>query len=519
MRLIKVLKCITTMLFITFVFVQSVTAAPKPDAKADLEPILTLTAQCGLPFKDNAVLQQKIPLPIWGSTLPGAKVSVHFDQQTKTTIASANGNWRVTLDPMNAIRLSSCKDIPNGKAMTIICKKDGMTAIKTVSNLVMGEVWISAGQSNMAGAIRTIILKSKGKNGVEMNPNGLLKANKFLYFPADTITSAKYPGLRQMTATKNDPWLICSPQTVPYFKKVAYFFGSKLFREIQIPIGLIPAAKGGSKIESWLNQKPYELGQNYSKYISPILNYGIRGVLWYQGESNSNDKRKYLPKLQALIHGWRKAWNQPQSIIEDGPQTDFSFYFVQLPGIGISSIENPEGGDGRAEIRQTYFDALSIKNTGMAITIDIGAIKEHPPGKVDTGFRLANLAIHHDYGVKDHTPSGPLYKQFKIVDNTIRISFDYAEEGLMIAEKKGYHAPKALPAAKLPWLSIQAKSGAWHWADGQIDGGELIVSSPKVKVPVAVRYAYTNNPSGNLLYNKNGLPVGPFSTNGYSESK
>ena len=454
----------------------------------------TLLARCGLPFQDNAVLQQKLPLPVWGKSLPAAKVTVTFDNQSQSTVANKNGAWRVVLDPMIAIKLASVNQIPQGKTMVIVCELNDKSAVKEIKNIVIGEVWICAGQSNMAGSIKT---------------------NRTRHFPKDTLEKADYPALRQMQATQQQPWLVCSSETAPRFKKVAFFFGRRLQRDALVPVGLISAAVGGSNIESWLHQPPFSRGKNYERIIAPIVGYGIRGTIWYQGESNERDGRQYLPKLSTLISGWRAAWNQPSSQSADGPHRDFSFYFVQLPGIGTSSGDNPAGGDGRAEIRNAQLEALAIRNTGMAVAIDVGDVREHPPNKYDTGVRLARLALHKDYGFKDLVPAGPLYKEHKIEGHSIRICFNYAQNGLMLAQKEGFLPPKPTPDAKMSWLSVKAQDGTWHWAEGKIDGADLVVSCKGVNKPVAVRYGYTNHPVGSLLYNKDGLPASPFTTNGY----
>ncbi|MCH7228709.1 sialate O-acetylesterase [Haloferula sp. A504] len=454
-------------------------------ALAAAEP--TLEPRLGLPFRDHAVLQQKIPLPVWGTTLPGAEVRVTIGEQGMTTVADDQGAWRVTLLPMNAGRLASDHAVPKGLTLTATATKDGAEATTRIEDVLIGEVWLCAGQSNMAGKMRTNVTR---------------------HFPTDSIERASYPAMRQMVSPQ-DEWLVCSPETAPEFKKVCFFFGRKVFEETLVPVGLINAAVGGSKIEPWLNQKPYQRGPHYESMIEPLVGYGLGGVLWYQGESNAReDGIGYLPKLKSLITGWRAAWKQG----------DFPVYYVQLPGIGTSPTDLPAMGDGRAGIRQAYFEALELPNTGMAIALDIGDEKEHPPNKYDTGVRLAHLALHHDYGFKDLVPSGPLYKEHAIEGKVIRIRFDHAEGGLMIAEKEGFLPPKPRPDAKLGWLSIQAKDGTWHWAEGKIDGSELVVSSPEVSEPVAVRYAYTNHPVGPLLYNKAGLPTGPFRTDDGGET-
>ena len=437
----------------------------------------------GAPFCENMVLQRDMRIPVWGTSLPAAKVTVTFDGQTKTVDTDKEGSWCVVLDPMTAVKLKSVNESPVGQAMIITCVKDGKKAVKEIKNILIGDVWICAGQSNMAGRMK--------------------RAGHPKNYPSNSVANAKYPALRFLASPTNR-WQVCSPDTAVWISRVSFFFARRVQRDILVPIGLIVTAVGGSNIESWLNQPPYATGDNYTKLLKPIVGYGIRGALWYQGESNEKDRREYQPKLESLTTGWRKAWKQG----------DFPIHYVQLPGIGTSSLDNPAGGDGRAEIRQAYVDTLALKNTGMAVTIDIGDIREHPPNKYDTGVRLARSVLQKVYGLKDLS-SCPLYTKHVIEDNTVRISFDNTQNGLMVAKKEGFLPPKPTPQAGPQWLSIKGKDGTWHWADGKIDGAELIVSCKEVKEPVAVRYAYTQHPCGNLLYNGDGLPVGPFTTCGY----
>jgi len=465
-----------------------VSAAPA-DAAA---PAVALQAQLGAPFRDNAVLQQKIKVPIWGTSLPGARVTVSFDGQTKSGEADENGDWRVLLDPMDAVRLKSVNEAPCGKSMTITCEKDGKQAVTELKNLVVGDVWLCAGQSNMAGRMK--------------------RAGHPKNYPTNSVNNANYPALRHFRAAE-DTWHVCNPETVVWISRVAFFFARRAQRDALIPMGLIVTAVGGSKIESWLNQEPYATGGNYTRLLQPHVGYGIRGAIWYQGESNEGDRRGYAPKLKSLITGWRKAWGQG----------DFPVYYVQLPGIGKSSLDTPAGGDGRAEIRQSCVDTLAVKNTGLVVTIDIGAPGEHPPNKYDIGDRLARKILQDLYGFKELTAC-PLYKSHKVEGPAIRVSFtDDAKPGLMVAIKDGFAPPTPTPDAKIQWLSIQAKDGSWHWADGRIDpstssglaADTLLVTSEDVKEPIAVRYAYTAQPNGHILYNKDGMPVGPFTTCGY----
>ena len=442
--------------------------------------IFPLKADLPETFADNAVFQQGMPYPIFGSVRAGAEIIVSFNGQTKTTKADDKGNWKVLLDPLTATKLKSVNEVPKGHKLTIVSKIDGKEETVEFKNIVIGEVWLCAGQSNMAGRIKT---------------------NKTRHYPENTLELAKYPGLRQL---KGGQWEICSPETAPNFSKVTFFFSRRVYQGVLIPVGVITRAVGGSNIESWLNQKPYETGGNYVKLITPLIGYGLGGAIWYQGESNEKDKREYHPKLKSLITGWRKVWGQG----------DFPVHYVQLPGLRNSTKDNPAGGDGRAEIRRAYVETLAVKNTGLAVTIDIGTPGEHPPNKYDTGDRLARSVLNKVYEMKEVTAC-PLYKEHIVEGDKVRIKFTDVPKGLMVAKKEWFPLPTPTPDKKIDWLSIQDKSGEWFWADAKIDGSDLIVFSEKVKEPIAVRYAYTAQPLGHLLYNKDGMPVGPFSTCGY----
>ncbi len=447
----------------------------------------------GAPFTNHAVLQQGIPLPIWGTAPPGAAITVAFAGQERKAVAGPDGRWAVSLAPLAADRLASVNQPPVGRPLVVTAESDGARQTAEAADVVVGEVWLCAGQSNIAGAMRT---------------------NTTRHHPPDSIEKASYPGLRQWASDAGE-WLVCSPATAPSFKKVGFFFGRELQREILVPVGIVSAAVGGSSIESWHNREPYGVGDNYRRFIEPLAGYGIRGTVWYQGEGNEADRRAYGPKLQSLIHGWRAAWRQADAPAAGGPRGEFSFLIVQLAAVGRSDPDDATGGDGRAEIRNAQFEALAVPHTGMSVAIDVGDVAEHPPNKYDTGVRLARWALHHDYGRRDVVPSGPLFKSFVVEGNRIRVRFDHAEHGLMLARKEGFEAPTPTPDAAVGWLSIRDRVGVWHRAKGAIDGADLIVSAAGVTEPTAVRYAFTQHPSGCNLYNTDGLPASPFSTCGY----
>lgn len=432
------------------------------------------TLELGLPFRDHMVLQHGIDLPIWGTAPVGATITVMFDTQVKHADADKDGRWRVTLDPLTAVKLASANAKPEGKAMAVTAKHEGKTFSIKLSDLVVGDVWLCAGQSNIAGK-----LKGKGTYQGEV---------------------ADYPGFRHWSPTAEGGWIVCSPETAGLFIKTSFYFGRDVYRETLIPIGLVTASVGGSNIESWLNQAPHATGKNYTKLVDPLVGLGLRGMVWYQGESNANKDTPYRPLLTSLIEGWREAWDQG----------DFPAYYVQLPGYG--ERKNEMGNKpGWPALRQEQLETLAVKNTGMAVTIDIGDKSVHPPNKVDTGKRLARAALYQTYGFKKQYPTGPLYESQKIDGAAVHITFKYGS-GLMIAEKQGLAAPTPTPNKSLACLLLQDKAGDWHPAEGRIEGDELTITSKAVPEPVAARYAYFPHPAGPLLYNKDGLPASPFTT-------
>lgn len=446
---------------------------PKPP------PPLELAPRMGRPFSENAVFQQQMPIPVWGWTLPDADISVSFDQQKRTAKAGKDGRFEVKFDGMPADKLKSPNDAPAGHTLKVTTRSGGKQETKTFSNILIGEVWLCSGQSNMA-------VKYQSK-GIDLDP--------------------ERPALRFL----EDDWAASSRNTCGRCYAVSYVFGHKLQSELLVPVGLMNAAVSGTGIEGWWYVAPGDPPtptkyQNYMPKIEPLVGHAMRGTLWYQGEANEKQGKDYLPMLKKLIDGWRGAWKQG----------DFPFYIVQLSTIGESPADKPQGGDGRAAIRNAQLEALTtIQNTGLAVTIDIGEKKEHPKNKYDVGLRLAAWALNKAYEKKDVMPSGPLYKSHVVEANKIRVKFEHAQHGLMLAKKEGYEPPVPTPDAPMPWLSIQSKDGTWHWAEGKIDGSDLIVSCKDVKNPIAVRYAYTQHPIGCNFYNKDGLPASPFSTCGY----
>jgi sialate O-acetylesterase len=241
----------------------------------------------------------------------------------------------------------------------------------------------------------------------------------------------------------------------------------------------------------------------YNAMIHPIVRFPIKGVLWYQGESNGGEGVSYYDKMRALIGGWRKQWGQG----------DFPFYFVQLANFQAVS-EDPAGGNGWAKLREAQTKALAVPDTGMAVIIDTVPFAErddiHPKNKYDVGLRLARWALGRDYGQRQLEVSGPLFKALKIEGNEAHLAFDHTGSGLMVGKKVSREPTVENKGDKLKRFAIGGADKKWFWAEAVIEGKTVTVSSPEVKEPVAVRYAYQMNPDGANLYNREGLPASPF---------
>ena len=501
-------------------------------------------------FGNNMILQRDKPVSIWGWAKPDSKITVTFANQKKDTVTDKGGNWLVSLAPMPA----------NDKPQNLIVTGGDQLA-KTIkfNNILVGDVWICSGQSNMAWKV----CHSEGFK--------------------QEIKNANRPLIRQITIQLDNAdlpkknifrrkWYICTPKNFEGFSAVGYYFAVKLQEELKIPIGIISSSWGGSRIEPWIPKLGYykylkkkqfaqreikmlelidvtkKAGKNasytylnklekwiesarkkikkgknpdiqptkitlnnhlstptriYNGMIAPLIKYSIRGVIWYQGESNEGCKDDaYYYQMHALVKSWRDVFKQG----------NFPFYWVQLASFQ-QDLKKPSGkGYSFANIRNQQRRALDIPNTGMAVTIDIGARKNiHPPNKKDVGLRLAQCALAKEYN-KKIIHSGPLYKKHVVKNNKIIIYFTNIGKGLMIAKKEGSKPAKRNSNGELKTFSISDKNGKWAWAKAVINGNTVIVSSPDIKNPVDVNYAHFGYPNEANLYNKNGLPAAAFSS-------
>ena len=495
-------------------------------------------------FTDHMILQRDMPVPVYGTAEPGEKVTVAFAGKEKSVVADKDGNWSVKLDAMK---------VSTTPAVMTVSGKNKLT----LNDILMGDIWICSGQSNMEWVL-----------GVCNRPDDLAQAN------VPMIRLYQMRGTAAPTP-RNEfnclPWTPCTPESVKNFPAVGYYFGRKVLQETGVPIGLIRSALGGSAIEPWtpyaelamvpelakekeildqqiktyvdtlaalplkitnyvsearkalssntqLPEPPvlpvYPISNNpkrdwnclYNGHIHALTRFAIKGVLWYQGEGNTTNAETYFAKKRALIGGWRRAWDQG----------DFPFYFVQLANYGNPDTIAGADDGGWAKLRMAQLKSLAITNTGMAVAIELADIGNphdvHAKNKKDVGERLALWALAKDYGKKNLVYSGPLFKDMKVEGAKIRIAFDSVGSGLTVATKKGYDPVVKEPRGKLRKFAIAGDDKKWVWADAVIDGKTVVVSSPEVPKPVAVRYAFAANPDGCNLYNNQGLPASPFRT-------
>jgi len=433
-------------------------------------------------FGTNMVMQRDIALPVWGFADAGEKVTVRIGKCEKTATANAEGNWKVTLPAM--------KCSTKAASMTVSGKGNKIE----LTNILIGEVWVCSGQSNMQWSIK------RSANAKE------------------EIAAANYPlirllGVGRATAAEpqkdiNGQWQVCSPKTAGGFSAVGYFFGRKLHKELKMPIGLIHSSWGGTRIEPWTpieglqsvealkkiadgakkltgrigNRTPTAL---YNAMIAPLKPVAIRGAIWYQGESNMGEGMMYFEKKKALIGGWRKVWGQG----------DFPFGFVQLAPF------DRYGGDRQPKLWEAQTASLAIPNTGMAVITDITTLKNiHPPNKQDVGLRLALWALATSYDKKDLVYSGPMYKSMKVAGGKAVLTFDHVGGGLASRDGKD-----------LDWFEIADDDKKFVPAKAKIDGKTVVVSSDEVAKPAAVRFGWSQKATPNLM-NKEGLPASPFRT-------
>jgi len=488
-------------------------------------------------FTDHMVVQREKPVPVWGWATAGERIIVKFAGQRKVATAGADGKWMVVLDPLTMTS--------QPQTMTIAGKET-----ITLSDILVGDVWLCSGQSNMGRSVDRSIIPG----GMRWN-HALIR-----YWGAGR--DQKYPierfGLPRSEAPQ---WRVCRDEkSTRGCCAVGFFFARRIQQEVRVPIGILWQAWAGSIIQEWLPQWAWRLEPElhdiadrvdacypntphgrkvwkerlakfgawleeaekalkegapfpypqpmmpepgkrdicgfYNGKVHPLVPFAIKGVLWYQGESDMRNRRWAL-MLKALATSWRDLF----SIGGKGQEIPFYWVQIQRSGDYCSPL-----------VRDQQLRALKlVPNSGMAVLLDLD-VNVHPANKVDTGIRLALWALNRDYGRKDIVPSGPLYKSHRVEGNKVVVEFDYAESGLMIAAKKGLEPPREMPGASLTNIVIAGKDRKWKRARSRLEGRRLLVWSDEVPKPVAVRYCYENIPREPFLYNLAGLPAAQFRT-------
>jgi len=488
---------------------------------------LTLPAQAELKVPsiigDHMVLQRDLANPVWGWAEPGDDVTVRIADQTASATAGDDGSWVVELEPMTGS--------PHALQMSIQSGDDSLV----FSNVVVGEVWVCSGQSNMQWPVT--------------------RADD----PDLEIPTADYPNIRLISVPQvgaqevqddfEGQWEICTPDTVGEFSAVGYFFGRQLRQSLGVPIGLIDNAWGGSAAEAWVSRQVLEEDGRFDDYLArweeieanfdyeaemeewkkkaaaarkdgkrpprrprdllhgqhrpgnlwagvlePIIGYGIRGAIWYQGESNADRAHRYDDLFSLMISQWRGAWGQG----------DFPFYWVQLADFKPEA-DSP-GESSWAELREAQTNTLELPNTGQAVIYDLGEARDiHPRDKQNVAKRLARIALARDYGW-DVPYRSPSFESMKIDAGKATITFQNVGSGLY-----------AFDTSEIQGFAMAGEDRVWHPAQAERVGkNEVVVTSEAVDEPVAVRYAWADNPVANLQ-SREGLPVVPFRTDDWPQ--
>jgi sialate O-acetylesterase len=429
-------------------------------------------------FSDNMVLQQKSDIIFWGWAKTGETIVIKADWMDSdiTVKADVQGTWKTTI-----------KTPGFGGPYNIHIKGQNEVILK---NVLIGEVWLCSGQSNM---------EMSAQWGID---NG-----------DEEIKNANFPEIRLFTvgaSTSHYPqdhlsgkWLVCTPDEMKTFSAIGYFFARKLFKELGVPVGIINSSWGGTPAESWMPEEatqkndflreaaakqkvvpwgPVEPARIYNSMINPLIPFRIAGVLWYQGEANTINCYAYKQLFSALITSWRDKWGY-----------EFPFYYAQIAPYKYGS---PFEG---VEVRDAQRRVLEIPNTGMVVLSDLcDTLNIHPKNKQDAALRLANIALNRYYKTVKIEDSGPMYKGMTIDKNKAVISFDHSE---------GLHTA----GDKLTYFEIAGDDKIFYPAEAKIKDGQVIVQSKKVKSPVAVRFAWKNTAVPNL-FNGADLPASCFTT-------
>jgi sialate O-acetylesterase len=482
---------------------------------------------------DHMVLQQEAKANVWGTADPAEKITVQLGSDSVSTVADARGRW--------SIRLGGLK--PGLAGDLTISGRDTIT----VRDVAVGEVWVASGQSNMEFPMRQTRDASREIAAAD--------------FPQIRLFTVPHAARLEPTDACEGKWEVCSPETVPHFSAVAYFFGRDLHRKLNVPVGLIHTSWGGTGAELWtptsvLGAEPafqtyedrwHQLKQDFPQakaaydeekqqwerdtaqaraegktaprapsmprggdtlgapgclwngMIVPVLPFTIQGVIWYQGEANTENPRLYRRLFPTMIQAWRRAWLG----LAEAENPDFPFLFVQLANFKAQHEQPTDSA--WAELREAQFLTLDLPRTAMAVAIDVGEAQDiHPDNKQEVGRRLALAAEGMAYFI-DTEFSGPLLSGAQVEEGKIRLSLRNADD------------LKAASGGRIKGFAIAGDDRKFVWANAEIDGDHVLVSSPEIRQPVAVRYGWADNPDCNLV-NAAGLPASPFRTDDWPQS-
>ncbi len=481
-------------------------------------------------ISDNMILQQGRHAAIWGTADAGEQVTVTLGEQKQTTTADSAGNWKVELALL----------AKGGPFEMTVAGKNTVT----VHNVLVGEVWVCSGQSNMEFAVWNHGVFGGAKNAEQE----VAKAN----YPLLRLFIVKKAVAGKPQSDVQGQWVVASPQTVGSFSAVGYFFGRDLYQAMKFPVGLIDTSWGGTEAEAWTSEEalqadpelkiqadswqqriadfPHALelyeqklgeweksaeeveasgkvalpfpdapkdprsyswrdGGLWNGMVAPLTPFAIAGVIWYQGESNADHGYQYRKVFSTMIQQWRTSWGEG----------DFPFLFVQL----ASFIAGGQGSDTWPVLRESQEKALALPKTGMAVAIDIGESYDvHPKNKQEVGRRLALAAEGVAYG-RHVEYRGPTFKSVRGDKETLRVQFAHLAGGLLVR------------GPRLVGFEVAGQDQQFFPAEAKIVGSEVVLSSSRVSRPVAARYAWANDPTCNL-YNKVGLPAPPFRSDAWT---
>lgn len=446
---------------------------------------------------DHMVLQRNQPLPIWGWAEPGEQVTVTWQDHTYAATPAPDGRWQVKLPALSA-----------GGPYTMTIQGHNRLSI---SDILVGDVWLASGQSNMELPLRDPNAPKPGAYPLILNAEQEVAQANFPQIRQFTVQKA--PSATPQTLVHGYNWQVCTPQTARQFSAVAYFFARDLHQRYQVPIGIICSAWGGTPAEAWVSRealRPWpdfqekvdalaskaEMGlpekepQNnpaalFNGMIAPLLPYALKGIIWYQGESNVGRAPQYSLLFPTLIQDWRQRWGQ-----------ELPFLFVQLAN-WLPAQPQPTDSDW-ARLREAQTAALALPRTGMAVAIDVGDSNDiHPANKQAVGHRLSLVARQLVYGEKKIVAAGPVLEKMQRKGQSLQLRFTHTGSGLQV------HGDT------LRGFAVAGADKQFYWARATLRGNKVVLTSPAVPAPVAVRYDWADNPNGNL-YNREGLPAVPF---------